>query len=67
MKALILTAADRLNCAVTYNVNRFEVYHAAGWLMTAATSKADLIAQLAHNGITGARFDGAAQRKYLTA
>jgi len=67
MKYLNLTATDRLNCAVTYNVNRFEVYHAQGWLMTAASDKADLVAQLAQNGITGARFDSAAQRKYLKA
>ena len=50
---------------MTFNVNRFEVYHAAGWLMTAAYSKADLKAQLAQNSITGAKFDSVAQRKYL--
>lgn len=64
-KTLNLTTADRTGCTVTYNVNRFEVYAAAGWLMTAASSKADLKQQLADNGIVGARFDSAAQRKYL--
>ena len=63
-KLLNLEAADRINCAVTYNVNRFEVYHANGYLLTAASTKADLKAQLAANGIK-AIFDGAAQRKYL--
>jgi hypothetical protein len=66
IKLLNLEAADRINCRVTYNVNRFEVYHADGYLMTAASTKADLQAQLADNGIKAA-FDGAAQRKYLGA
>ena len=65
-KLLNLEAADRANCHVTYNVNRFEVYHADGHLLTAASTKADLQAQLADNGIK-AVFDGAAQRKYLEA
>ena len=65
MKTLNLTPADRTNCSVTFNVNRFEVYHANGWLITAAQTKADLKAQLAENGILGAKFDSAAQRKYL--
>jgi hypothetical protein len=66
IKLLNLKAADRINCRVTYNVNRFEVYHADGHFMTAASTKADLQAQLADNGIK-ATFDGAAQRKYLGA
>ena len=65
MKLLNLTQSDRSGCSVTYNVNRFEVYHAHGWLLTAANNKADLKAQLAANGIFGAKFDGAAQRKYM--
>ena len=67
MKTLNLAPADRANCSVTFNVNRFEVYHANGWLITAAQTKADLKAQLAENGILGAKFDSAAARKYLTA
>ena len=67
MTTLSLTTADRTNCTVTFNINRFEVYHANGWMMTAAQTKADLKAQLAENGITGAKFDSAAQRKYLAA
>jgi hypothetical protein len=67
MKLLNLTPSDRANCAVTFKLNRFEIYHASGWMMTAAQTKADLKAQLAANGIVGAKFDGAAQRKYLGA
>jgi hypothetical protein len=67
MTTLNLTTADRTNCTVTFNINRFEVYHASGWMMTAAQTKADLKSQLADNGITGAKFDSAAQRKYLAA
>ena len=67
MKTLNLAPADRANCSVTFNVNRFEVYHANGWLITTAQTKADLKAQLAENGILGAKFDYAAARKYLTA
>ena len=64
---LNLTPVDRINCTVTFNINRFEVYHASGWMMTAAQTKADLKAQLAENGIVGAKFDSAAQREYLAA
>ena len=67
MKPLNLTPADRLNCAVTYNVNRFDVYHAAGWLMFFAYDKPELKEQLACNAIKGAMFDSISQRKYLTA
>ena len=67
MKKLNLTPADCTNCTVTFNINRFEVYHANGWMMTAAQTKADLKSQLVENGITGAKFDSAAQRKYLAA
>lgn len=64
-KLLNLTPADRTACVVTFNVNKFEVHHARGYLLTAASNKADLKIQLAANGIVGARFDNAAQRKYL--
>lgn len=67
MKTLNLATADRTNCTVTFNLNRFEVYHANGWMLTAAQTKADLKAQLAENGIVGAKFDSAAQHKYLAA
>lgn len=65
IKTLNLSPADRIGCVVTFNVNRFEVYHANGWLMTAALNKADLKAQLKQNGISGARFDAGAVRKYM--
>jgi hypothetical protein len=67
MRTLNLTPADCTNCTVTFNINQFEVYHASGWMMTAAQTKADLKAQLAENGITNAKFDSAAQRQYLAA
>ena len=65
MKPLNLTAADRLNCAVTFNVNKFEVYHADGWIMFSAYDKQELKEQLAANGIKGVLFDGIAQQFYL--
>jgi hypothetical protein len=65
-KPLNLTPADRTGCTVTYNVNRFEVFHADGWMMTAASSKADLKEQLATNQLV-ASFDDMAATKYLGA
>jgi hypothetical protein len=64
-KPLNITDVDRVGVKVTYNVNRFEVYHANGWMMTAAQTKTDLKSQLAQNGIKDAMFDGIAQRMYL--
>lgn len=65
MKPLNLTAADRAGVTVTFSVNRFEAYAANGALLIAASTKAGLKEQLSLNGITGAKFDGIAQRKYL--
>lgn len=67
MKTLNLGLADNVGCRVTYNVNRFEVYHADGYLLTAAATKADLKAVLTQNRIKGAVFDAAARSKYLAA
>lgn len=64
-KLLNLEPEQRLGCRVTFNVNRFEVYAAAGWLMTCAKDVPDLKAQLSENSIVGAMFDAIAQRKYL--
>ena len=66
LKPLNLSADDRIGCTVTFNLNRFEVYHADGWMMTAAQTKADLTKQLMHNQITDAKFDSIASGKYLT-
>jgi hypothetical protein len=66
-KPLNITDEDRAGVRVTFNVNRFEVYHRDGWLMTAANDKASLKEQLSANRIKGAMFDGVAQRKYLAA
>ena len=57
MKLLNLTPADRVNCSVIYNVNRFEVYHADGWMMTAAQTAGDLNKQLLDNGIASVKYD----------
>jgi len=65
MKALNLTDAQRTNCVVTYNLNRFEVF-CGSMFLTAALTKADLKQQLRDNGIK-AVFDSLAQRKYLLA
>jgi hypothetical protein len=64
-KPLNLTEQDRIGCKITFNVNRFEVYHANGWLMTAASSKTSLKEQLVQNKIKNAVFDGIATRKYI--
>jgi hypothetical protein len=68
-KTLNLTDVDRKNARVTYNVNRFEVYHADGYMLTAAVDKVDLKAQLAANGFDPATtvLDAAAMRKYMAA
>lgn len=66
LKPLNLSAEDRVGCTVTFNLNRFEVYHASGWMMTAAQTKADLTQQLMQNQITNAKFDTIASSKYLT-
>lgn len=65
MKLLNLSDSQRIGCTVTYNLNKFCVYLSDGCFLTSATDKADLKAQLAANRIAGARFDSAAQRKYL--
>lgn len=65
MKPLNLTDDDRTGVAITYNVNRFEVYHRNGWLMFAAWDKRELKTLLAANRITGAMCDAIAQRKWL--
>lgn len=69
MRKLNLTDDERIGCRVTYNVNRFEVYGAAGsalaeCMLTAAYSKEDLKTQLAENGLVGATFDAIACAKY---
>ena len=63
MKLLNLTPADRVNCSVIYNVNRFEVYHADGWMMTAAQTAGDLNKQLLDNGIESVKYDRVATSK----
>ena len=64
-KPLNLTDLERLDVLVTYNLNHFEVYHASGWLMASASNKEELRSLLTQNQIIGAKFDSAAQRKYL--
>jgi hypothetical protein len=64
-KLLNLTEADRKGCQVTFNVNRFEVYHANGWLLTATKDKVDLKQQISENGLVSVVFDSVAAAKYL--
>lgn len=66
-KLLNITDAERQGVTVTFNVNRYEVYAAAGWMMTAANSKSSLKQQLLENGIVNAKFDAIATRAYLAA
>ena len=64
-KPLKIEASDKLNCTVEYNLNKFEVYHATGWMMFSATSKEILREELAINGIVNPTFSGFASQKYL--
>lgn len=66
MKSLNLTDEDRIGCTVTFNVNRFEVYHADGWMLTAAQTKQDLNSQLWQNQLLNAKFDAMARRMFLS-
>ncbi len=66
LKPLNLIPEDRVGCTVTYSVNRFEVYHRDGWLMTAAQTKNDLNSQLWQNSLLDAKFDTIASRKFLS-
>ena len=64
LKPLNLTN-DQRDVAVTYNVNRYEVYAKCdGVFLTAAGSKEQLKEQLKVNSMK-ATFDSIAQRKYL--
>lgn len=65
LKPLNLSAEDRIGCRITYNTNRYEVYHADGWLMMAAYNKADLKEQLKQNQIADGRIDASAMRQYM--
>lgn len=65
MKLLNITNEERIGCAVTYNLNRFEVYSQFGAMLTAANTKSDLKQQLKDNNITGAKFDASATRMYM--
>ena len=66
MKALNLTASQRADVRVTFSVNKFVATCAESeFLIGAYASKSALKADLALNGITGARFDGIAQRQDL--
>lgn len=64
-RPLNLSDDQRQGCNVTFNVNRFEVYAAAGWMMFAAGTKAELKANLKANGIVNPMFDSIATRKYM--
>lgn len=64
-KDMNLTQSDKIDTKVTYNVNRYEVYHKDGWFMTAAINKHDLQNQIFLNGLINPKFDSIAAQKYL--
>jgi hypothetical protein len=64
MKLLNLDPVDRLNCQIIYNVNRFEIFHAEGWMMSAANTKSMLIEIITGNRLD-AHFDSLAAINYL--
>ena len=63
-RPLNLSDADRQNCSIVFNVNRFELYHANGWLMSATSSPARLDEILGVNQIDAA-FNDMAKKMYL--
>ena len=63
IRPLNLDPVDRLNCVVTFNVNRFEIYHANGWLMSSAYDTGRLNDIIGINSLE-CTFDKAAERMY---
>jgi hypothetical protein len=63
IRPLNLDPVDRLNCVVTFNVNRFEIYHANGWLMSAAYDTGRLNDIIGINSLE-CTFDKIAERMY---
>lgn len=64
MVKLNLTDVQRVNIAVTFEVNKFVAYLPSGALLGKYTSKKAMKAEFSENGIKSS-LDGIAQRKYL--
>lgn len=64
MKKLNLTQAERTSVSVTFEVNKFVAYLPSGAVLGKYASKNAIKKDFAFNEITGAKFDGLAQRKY---
>lgn len=64
-KPLNLTQEDKVSTFVTYNVNRYEIYHKDGWFMTAASNTHDLQNQIFVNGLINPIFDAISTKMYL--
>ena len=63
---LNLTDSERTNVRVTFSVNKFiATCGDSGFNLGAYASKDAMKREFAENGITGAKFDGLAQRMYL--
>jgi hypothetical protein len=63
-RPLNLDENDRKNCMITFNVNRFEIYHANGWLMSASNDVGRLEDIIGLNRLE-CTFDAFAKKMYL--
>jgi hypothetical protein len=64
MKPLNLSDTDKVGCIVTFDVNRFYLYTAAGTLIGAVYDKAALKQLISVNGVINPRLDSMAVRIY---
>ena len=64
MKPLNLLDADKVGCTVTFDINRFYLYTAAGTLIGAVYDKAALKQLIAMNGVINPYLDSMAVRIY---
>ena len=64
IRPLNLDADDRKNCTITFNMNRFEIYHANGWLMSATGDVGRLEEIISMNDL-GCTFDALAKKMYI--
>lgn len=64
IRPLNLDPSDRKNCTVVFNVSRFEIYHASGWLMSATGDVARLDDIIGTNSLD-CTFDALAKQMYL--
>ena len=64
-RPMMLTESDVKNCKVQYHVNRYEVYHADGWMLFAAGTKQILRSMISMHQIQNPEFVGLAATRYL--